>query len=121
MGNSPSLQEILNNNAFESEALPNPGHQSQEQPQQNVFQFEDITFDSRFEGGNLMYANKFAHDHYNLWIAPDCFKTEYETKKRVAFYFNASNINFFGYPTRVVNFTIKNMDKLEYDNYVNGM
>lgn len=114
-------QNIQNSHAFFGNEHLNPDSKSSENPQHNLFNFDEISFDSRFEGGNLMYADKVNPGEYNLWITPDCFKTQYETGHRVSFYFKAGNINLQGFPSRTVTFRIMNMDELEYQNYQEGM
>lgn len=90
-------------------------------PQQNLFTFDELGFDSRFEGGNLMYADKAGPGQYNLWIAPDCYRTQYETQQRAAFYFKVMNVNLLGLPTRTITFRIMNMDENQAKNYREGM
>jgi hypothetical protein len=114
-------QNIQNSHAFFGNEKLNPDPKSSENPQHNLFNFDEISFDSRFEGGNLMYADKVNPGEYNLWITPDCFKTSFETGHRVSFYFKAGNINLQGFPSRTITFRIMNMDELEYQNYQEGM
>jgi len=112
MGNKISINEDL---------PPNP-NTILTPPQQNFFPFETLTFDSTFESGNLMYVDKVSEDLYHLWIAPDCYQTQYETKNRVWFYFKV-----IGPPlhqdaqNRQIKFRIINMNKIEHKNYKEGM
>ena len=75
--------------------------------QQNIFTFDEISIDSRFDGGNLMLAEKVSPGMYNLWISPDCYKTEFETKHKVWFFFKAFNINYGNEVKKTFIFKIK--------------
>jgi len=122
MGNYIAYEQSIQNSGAYFNAEPHHiDPKSSENPQHNLFNFDEISLDSRFEGGNLMYADKVAPGEYNLWITPDCFKTQYETSKRVSFYFKAGNVNLQGFPSRTITFRIMNMDVLEYKNYQEGM
>lgn len=90
-------------------------------PQQNFFIVDDICFDSRFESGNLLEAQKAGPNRFNLWIVPDCFKTQYETKHKVWFYFSVSNVTLGDEESRTLTFKIKNMSKFEYESVMDGM
>lgn len=90
-------------------------------PQQQFFVFEEICFDSRFESGNLARVRASGQDTYNLWIAPDCSGTMHETKYKVWFYFSVSNVDLAGATSRTFTFRIKNMNKHQHQNYLDGM
>lgn len=92
----------------------------QNYPQQNYFVFDQICFDSRFEAGNLLHAEKAEPNRYNLWIASDCYKTPNEGKYRIWFYFSVSNLSLND-ESNTYTFKIKNMSKALHQNYVNGM
>ena len=94
---------------------------SASKPQQNYFVFDQLCFDSRFEAGNLLHAEKSANNCYNLWIAPDCFKTHHESKHGVWFYFSVSNVDLGGGDSAKFIFRIKNMDRHVYKTYSDGM
>ena len=111
---SQSHTSFLNNAA-------QPNKEVDENPQQNLFTFDELSLDSRFECGNLMYADKVAPGQYNIWIAPDCYKTPFETKQRVAFYFKVANVNLQGFPSRKISFRIMNVSKVQDKNYKEGM
>lgn len=121
MGNHISFDEGSQNDQFLATGQPIPTLDNNEDPQQNLFTFDELSFDSRFEGGNLMSADKVGPGQYNLWTAPDCYKTEYETKQRIAFHFKVVNVNLQGFPTRTFTFKIMNMSKIQYKNYKEGM
>jgi len=121
MGNYVSYeQNIQNNQTFSGPPLKN-STDFPDNPQQNLFTFDELSFDSRFEGGNLMFADKVGPGEYNLWIAPDCYKTTFETKQRVSFYFKVINVNLQGFPSRNITLRIMNMNSLEHKNYREGM
>jgi len=118
MGNYISIQQDSSNTNLSSDLATS----LTSNPQQNLFHFENLTFDSTFESGNLMYVDKISEDLYHLWIAPDCYQTQYETKNRVWFYFKVT-----GPPlpeevsSRQITFRLVNMNKLEQKNYKEGM
>jgi len=93
---------------------PNPN------PQQNLLLFDQLCFDSRFESGNLQHAEKAGTNEYNLWIAPDCYRTQEETRYKVWFYFSVVNVEFHE-ENPTFTFRIKNMSKTMHHNYLNGM
>ena len=58
MGNYLSQEENLQSAKLNPGSQPTSTHTTQENPQQNLFAFDELSFDSRYEGGNLMYADK---------------------------------------------------------------
>ena len=83
----------------------------------NLFEFDEITVDSCFDSGNLMMASKFDSGVYELWIAPDAYKTPYEAKTGTFFHFRVSKIDLQGAENRRFEFKIKNIKKVNYNNY----
>jgi len=75
-------------------------------PQQQKFEFEDLTLDSCFDSGNMSSAVKASDSHYHVWIAPDCYGTQKETDYRTWFYFRSKDMKKYGTYT----FTVKNMN-----------
>ena len=84
----------------------------------NLFEFDEITIDSCFDSGNLMMASKFEPSIYELWIAPDAYKTPYEAKTGTFFHFRVSKIDLQGADSRKFEFKIKNIKKVNYNNYM---
>lgn len=57
-------------------------------PQQGLWEFDELSIDSRFDTGTLMMADQISSAWYNLWVAPDCYQTQYEsTQRSVCFHF----------------------------------
>lgn len=55
-------------------------------PQQDFWEFDELTFDTRFDTGSLMNVDQVSSGWYNIWVAPDCFKTQYECVQRSVFF-----------------------------------
>lgn len=56
-------------------------------PNRNRFVFEDIIFDSDFDGGNLLKAEKIQFNHYRVWISCDGQNTPYARSRSTGFFF----------------------------------
>lgn len=102
--------------------IPNVSSQLPNNPQQNYFEYDDIAFDSRFESGNLAQVERVSANEFNLWIAPDGYKTNYPTRNQVWFYFQVEVAPFTN-PSRVrsVYFHIKNLNLSQRENFLEGM
>jgi hypothetical protein len=121
MGNELTTKEAEQNHPQKPSSGFQESNQSQGQIPEythNLFKFDELVIDSRFDHGNLMLANKFASGKYDLWIAPDAYKTPYETKGAVWFYFKVSQVDLQGASSRTIHFKINNMKRSQYNNYV---
>lgn len=102
--------------------IPNVSSQVPNNPQQNRFEFNDTTFDSKFESGNLAQVERTNNDAFNLWISPDCYKTPNQVRYQSWFFFKVEvqpspDPNY----TRTIQFRIKNLNLSEYNNMSEGM
>lgn len=95
---------------------------SDSNPQQGLFKFDDVYFDSRFDSGNLMLVDQQSPDWYNLWIAPDCYKTPNELKTTAWFYFKVGGVTIHNKNNgRNIKFTIRNLQRNKIAMYKRGM
>lgn len=77
-------------------------------PQQNFFQFDEFSFDSKFESGNLNFVQRTAPYQYNLWVNPE--NPEVDVRGSNAwFYFEVYPRDVGPNETQEARFTIKNL------------
>ena len=79
-------------------------------PQQSYSEFNDITFNSKFDSGNLMSVEKAFHAKsgppiYHLYVANDAQSTPYEKGYRGWFYFQVTSFHL----SKEYTFIIKNI------------
>jgi len=99
--------ELNKENPSKSAKPPSPsGCKINIHPQQQEFQFNELTLDSCFDSGNMANAVRVTESQYQIWIAPDCAGTPRETTYQTWFYFRAKDIKRHSTYT----FTIKNMN-----------
>lgn len=104
-----------------SNHIPSETQPSDPNPQQGLFQFEDVYFDSRFDSGNLMHVDQVSPDWYNVWICPDCYKTPNQLKTTAWFYFKVGGVKINSKNGRTIKFTIKNLQKNKIAMFKRGM
>jgi len=92
-------------------------HSQQDSCAHNIFEFKELRIDSRLDSGNLKLAKQAAPGQYDVWIAPDCYKTKFEVKNCIWFYFKVSNVDLQGADSRTIQFRLMNMKRVEYNNY----
>ena len=107
--------QMETNNTSENEVQPS---QTINEHTHNRFEFDEVTIDSCFDSGNLMMAVQLEPGKYGLKTAPDAYKTLYEAKTGTFFHFRISKIDLRGAETRRFEFTIQNMKKVNYNNYM---
>lgn len=63
-------------------------------PSQNVFVFDEITFSSKFDNGNLGKVERIPNKsfEFRVWTAPDNMGTEYQSKHCAWFHFVVSGL-----------------------------
>lgn len=71
-----------------------PRSTSSNVPAHNVFRFDDVTFSSNFDNGNLGRVERVPNNPYSfkIWTAPDNFGTEHQSKHCAWFHFVVSGL-----------------------------
>ena len=67
---------------------------SSEIPAHNVFNFNEVTFSSNFDNGNLARVEQVPNRSYDfkIWTAPDNLGTMYQSKHCAWYYFMVSGL-----------------------------
>ena len=82
------------------------------------FPEDGVDFTSEFDSGNLSKFERVSSRSYNLWVGPDCYKTQAENSCRSWFYFKVS-VSTTSSPMPL-HFTIKNLN-LQFKVFREGM
>lgn len=77
-------------------------------PQQNYFQFEEFSFDSKFESGNLALVQRVGLYNYNIWVNPEQ-KSPIHHGTNAWFYFEVRPLSVGPSEVQEAKFTIKNL------------